>query len=708
MFNHSTKICSSITNDINNSVDEIFNTLFNGKEIGPVWGDIDTTQINLLTAENVKGVCYFAVKCYDHPKEISQMVRAKSKPTFAFSEFSNPNTYILIWVFDRLINADEYKQLYRKFAGSQYYRVVRYESFIDAMTKVNIIGTNAFNTGVVYSPETLLNPTPTTPDDDNKGGVKSNITNPETSEMTGSKVTLQIQSDEVGTYIPDATPSQSSNLGGVKSNITTYTPPVDNITNSKPEGYIPSRYAHEENDTPNVEQANGSYARLTGIAKFDEEQITQDLANMGVTEFANFVSGIYPYFDRTDFAGRDYIDTTNEDYFEIYREGKREERTNGNGNTIVEYTPSLITGKKRTSLLYTSCIIRRLINPNVGYAQLLANTVEDVVSFYDYTNDNVLCPREIARTVARVMMMTSKQLKAYPIKRDTRRIVTNPELTNRKSIARIAKGDITNDVYARTYDESKSDKQVANEMGVTKMTASRHRKRNNIPSKGERTRDAFASLYDATLTNAQMIDKMTVNGYPISLRTLQRLKAVITASNKPHQSHADHSNKETITNEDKTRQKRNKVANPVSGNTNLNPQNEETPQSSENKAAGSVSAPQMGKLSTNGEKHAQNAPESPTMEMQEVPCIAAELTVWGRCEFDIHDDEMAESDADNAVNNLTKLIGCIQTVAELNWCEYYIGQAFKMWGWVLGTRYEMYHTNITRQLTAKRNELCAA
>ena len=165
---------------------------------------------------------------------------------------------------------------------------------------------------------------------------------------------------------------------------------------------------------------------------------------------------------------------------------------------------------------------------------------------------------------------------------------------------------------------------------------------------------------------------------------------------------------QTTANDEKTRQKRNKVANPVSGDADLNPQNEEMSQTSENKAAGSVATPQMGKLSTDGEKHAQNAPESPTMEMQEVPCIKAELTVWGRCEFDIHDDEMAESDADNAVNNLTKLIGCIQTVAELNWCEYYIGQAFKMWGWVLGTRYEMYHSNITRQLAAKRNELCAA
>lgn len=165
---------------------------------------------------------------------------------------------------------------------------------------------------------------------------------------------------------------------------------------------------------------------------------------------------------------------------------------------------------------------------------------------------------------------------------------------------------------------------------------------------------------------------------------------------------------QTTTDDPKGDQKRNKGANPVSGNTDLNPQDEETHQTSENKAAGSVSAPQMGELSTDDEKHAQNAPESPRMEMQEVPCIKAELTVWGRCEFDIHDNEMAESDADNAVNNLTKLIGCIKTVAELNWCEYYIGRAFKKWGWVLGTRYEMYHSNITRQLAAKRNELCAA
>ncbi len=165
---------------------------------------------------------------------------------------------------------------------------------------------------------------------------------------------------------------------------------------------------------------------------------------------------------------------------------------------------------------------------------------------------------------------------------------------------------------------------------------------------------------------------------------------------------------QTTNQSEETRQMQNKVANPVSGNADINPQNTEEPQAKQNKAAGSVSAPQMGKLSTDTDKRAQISPESPTMEMQEVECIKVELEVWGRCEYNIHDDEMAESDADNAVNNLTKLIGCIKTVAELNWCEYYITRAFEQWGWILGTRYEMYHSNITRQLTAKRKELSAA
>lgn len=588
-FNFSTLKWNKATNNISHStVDEIYHTLCGGAKIGPLWEDINTDQINLLTAENAKGVCYFAVKCYNSTKTINQRMEAKTKPTFAFCEYNNPNTYTLIWVFDRLISGEEHSRLRSKFANSTGFRVVYYDSFVGADT-MTIEGLTAFNTGVVYSPETLLNPSP-------KGGDKKCVTNPEVSEQTGSKTRLQIQSDEVKNRISDATPSQSSNSDWLKNEVTTYTLPVDsvNIVNHT-KGYIPSSNAHEENEPVKGEQTIGGYTPLTGFPQFDGMQITQDLASMGVTEFADFIRGLYPYYDRTDFAGRDYIDTTKEDYVEIYREGCREERTTDNGNTIVEYAPSIIVGKKRTSYLYTSAVKRRLINPNVEYAQLLANLVEDVVRYYDYTTDNVLSPREIARTAARVMMMTTKQLKGVNIPKDTRKIVTNPKLTNRKSVARIAKGEITNGVYARTYDESKTDKQVAKEMGVSDWTARNHRRRNNIPSKAERTRDAFASLYDATLTNAQMIEKMTANGTPISLATLKRLKAALTTANKADQSVADTKGKETIIQTAESDQNASQRANQVSGEIPSIPMKEETPQTSENKASGSVSAPQMGK-----------------------------------------------------------------------------------------------------------------
>lgn len=711
-FNFSTLKWNKATNNISHStVDEIYRTLCGGAKIGPLWEDINTDQINLLTAENAKGVCYFAVKCDNSTKTISQRMEAKTKPTFAFCEYNNPNTYTLIWIFDRLISGEEHSRLRSKFANSTGFRVVYYDSFVGADTMA-IEGLTAFNTGVVYSPETLLNPSP-------KGSVKIEVTNPEASEQTGSKVTLQvsegvtksrlqIQSDEATNAVSDVTPSNTSDLGGVKIEVTTYTLP-EHSKNTTATGYIPSSNAHEEIEPVEVEQSKVGYAPLTGFTQFDELQITQDLANMGVTEFADFIRGLYPYYDRTDFAGRDYIDTTKEDYIEIYREGCREERTTDNGNTIVEYTPSIIVGKKRTSYLYTSAVKRRLINPNVEYAQLLANLVEDVVRYYDYTTDNVLSPREIARTAARVMMMTSKQLKGVNIPKDTRKIVTNPELTNRKSVARIAKGEITNGVYARTYDESKTDTQIADEMGVSEWTARTHRKLNDIPSKGERTRMAFAALYDATLSNAQMLDRMTESGYPISLRTLQRLKAIQTTANKASGSVATPKGKETIIQTAESGQRASQRANQGSGVDASLPMKEETPQASENKAAGSVETPQMVNLSTQEEKTRQMRPDEATEPMTKVECISVELEKWQRSEYNYNENPELESvEADNAANSIAHLIGEIKTVGELNWCDHYINKAFEVWGWVLGNRFDVYFNSISRQLQAKRIELEAA
>lgn len=101
------------------------------------------------------------------------------------------------------------------------------------------------------------------------------------------------------------------------------------------------------------------------------------------------------------------------------------------------------------------------------------------------------------------------------------------EQTNHKAAVRIAKGIITNEVFTQTYDHTKTDRQIASEMGVSDRTANSHRKANNIPSKPERTRQAFADYFDDTLTNAQMLAKMEEIGYKISLATLKRLKRSI-------------------------------------------------------------------------------------------------------------------------------------------------------------------------------------
>lgn len=166
---------------------------------------------------------------------------------------------------------------------------------------------------------------------------------------------------------------------------------------------------------------------------------------------------------------------------------------------------------------------------------------------------------------------------------------------------------------------------------------------------------------------------------------------------------------QTTTNEEKTRQMQNKVANPVSGNADLNPQNTEEPQAKQNKAAGSVSAPQMGKLSTDITKRAQTSPESPTMAMEKDEVANNDILQLGRAnQMYENNDENASRLADETANHLIRYIPQIESIAKLNWCRYYINRAFEEWGWVLESNAAFYLAQINKKLDEREAQLLAA
>ena len=75
-----------------------------------------------------------------------------------------------------------------------------------------------------------------------------------------------------------------------------------------------------------------------------------------------------------------------------------------------------------------------------------------------------------------------------------------------------------------TLDLSKSDRELARELGVAKSTVIAYRRRNGIPNQKERRREAFARLYDKRLRPCAIVDMMRESGNPISRTMFYRLE----------------------------------------------------------------------------------------------------------------------------------------------------------------------------------------
>lgn len=129
-------------------------------------------------------------------------------------------------------------------------------------------------------------------------------------------------------------------------------------------------------------------------------------------------------------------------------------------------------------------------------------------------------------------------------------------------------------------------------------------------------------------------------------------------SSEPHQSHADHSDKETITNEDKTR---------------------------------------------------QNAPDEAGEAMQKDDVVSADLDKMEKAnDMYYKGEEGAARLADKTANHIIRYIPKIETIAKLNWCRFYIQQAFEEWGRVLESNAAFYLDIINRKLDEREEELRAA
>lgn len=166
---------------------------------------------------------------------------------------------------------------------------------------------------------------------------------------------------------------------------------------------------------------------------------------------------------------------------------------------------------------------------------------------------------------------------------------------------------------------------------------------------------------------------------------------------------------QTTIDDEKTQQGASQRANQGSGEIPSIPMKEETPQTSENKASGSVSAPQMGKLSTQTEKTRQTRPDEAREAMTvDIPTDRM-LTKFVNLN-EVYDPLLhnGESEAEKVAIQVCKRCEKIETIESVNWCLTVIPETLNRHGKILGSRGEIYLNAAVNALNRLREELLAA
>lgn len=171
---------------------------------------------------------------------------------------------------------------------------------------------------------------------------------------------------------------------------------------------------------------------------------------------------------------------------------------------------------------------------------------------------------------------------------------------------------------------------------------------------------------------------------------------------------------QTTIGDEKTQQGASQRANQGSGDTDLNPMKEETPQTSENKASGSVETPQMGKLSTQTEKTRQTRPDEAREAMTvDIPIDRmatkiANLNEAYETEEDMEARNIMQSKANDVATKMCDRCGKIPTIEGVNWGLAVIPKMINQFGKILGTMAGIYLNAAVNALNRRREELLAA
>lgn len=195
----------------------------------------------------------------------------------------------------------------------------------------------------------------------------------------------------------------------------------------------------------------------------------------------------------------------------------------------------------------------------------------------------------------------------------------------------------------------------------------------------------------------------------------ERRKALTNQTeNKDAGSVADTAEAQTTINDEKTQQGASQRANQGSGDTDTIPHDGEASQANENKDAGSVSAPQMGKLSTQTEKTRQMRPDEAREAMTvDIPTDRmltkiANLNEAYEAEEDMEARNIMQGKANNVATKMCDRCGELASIECVNWGLAVIPETLNQFGKILGTMAGIYLKVALNTLNRRREELLAA
>lgn len=216
---------------------------------------------------------------------------------------------------------------------------------------------------------------------------------------------------------------------------------------------------------------------------FENKEFENDFWNMKMEDVLSKYLDVYPNIEHTPLPNVDE-DTPciifPKDYVEIRRYWKK-----SNGGRAIK----IKDGNGRRKKLYINGVIRRLINPNITFDNLLFNLLYELCHYIsNFDAENIIDKKEIfliARSVMKADITKYERLKGTD-----RRFLVNPKYCekyglNKKQVRNVAMKIIRSQGIGELYDFSKTDKEnleVMKENGlkVSLATLKRWRKENDI------------------------------------------------------------------------------------------------------------------------------------------------------------------------------------------------------------------------------------